>query len=67
MKHLLWKWFSTEWTASLIKVLEIQLYECVSAEHCNLGKRLTESSTEMGWQWDNNKEKVGGWKNGGGE
>uniref|UniRef100_A0A8C6FJR3 Fatty acid binding protein 9 n=1 Tax=Moschus moschiferus TaxID=68415 RepID=A0A8C6FJR3_MOSMO len=51
-----WKLVSSENFDEYMKALE----------HCNLDKRLTEPSTEMGWQRDNNKEKVGGWKNGGG-
>ena len=39
----------------------------VVAEHCNLVKRLIESSAEMGWQGDDNKKKAGGWENGSGK
>uniref|UniRef100_A0A8D1C9A0 Peripheral myelin protein 2 n=1 Tax=Sus scrofa TaxID=9823 RepID=A0A8D1C9A0_PIG len=51
-----WKLVSSENFDDYMKALE----------RCNLGKRLTESSTKMGWQRDNNKEKAGGWKNGSG-
>ncbi|TKC43537.1 hypothetical protein EI555_011038, partial [Monodon monoceros] len=50
--------------ASIQKVRASQLCKPIFAERCNFGKRLVESSTEMEWQRDNNKEKVGGWKNG---
>ncbi|XP_064123941.1 myelin P2 protein isoform X2 [Loxodonta africana] len=49
-----WKLVSSENFDEYMKALE----------HCNLGERLTESRTEMGWQRDNNKEKVSGRKNG---
>lgn len=49
--------------ASLIN----QLCELVFAERRNLGQRLIESSAEMGWQRDHNKEKAGGWENGSGK
>uniref|UniRef100_A0A9L0JC23 Peripheral myelin protein 2 n=1 Tax=Equus asinus TaxID=9793 RepID=A0A9L0JC23_EQUAS len=51
-----WKLVSSENFDDYMKALE----------HCNLGKRFTESSAEMGWQRDNNKEKVDGWENGSG-
>lgn len=44
-----------------------QLCDLVFAERHNLDQRLIESSAEMGWQRDHNKEKAGGWKNGSGK
>ncbi|XP_037659257.1 uncharacterized protein LOC119509353 isoform X2 [Choloepus didactylus] len=48
-----WKLVSSEHFDDYMKALE----------HCHLGERFIESSTEMGWQRDDNKEKVDGWEN----
>ncbi|KAL2766873.1 myelin P2 protein isoform 2, partial [Daubentonia madagascariensis] len=51
-----WKLVSSEHFDDYMKALE----------HCDPGERLTESSTEMGWQRDNHKKKIGEWENGSG-
>ncbi|KAM7075857.1 uncharacterized protein WM277_001568 isoform 2-T2 [Molossus nigricans] len=51
-----WKLVSSEHFDDYMKALECH----------NLGERFTESSAEMGWQRDHNKEKVDGWQNGSG-
>uniref|UniRef100_A0A5F8GG87 Peripheral myelin protein 2 n=1 Tax=Monodelphis domestica TaxID=13616 RepID=A0A5F8GG87_MONDO len=51
-----WKLVSSENFEDYMKALD----------NYNLRQRSTESGSEMGWQRDYNKEKVGGWKNGGG-
>nr|XP_020036123.1 myelin P2 protein isoform X2 [Castor canadensis] len=52
-----WKLVSSEHFDDYMKALEC----------CHPGERLTESCTEMGWQRDDHKEKVGRWENGSGK
>uniref|UniRef100_A0A674IHX3 Cytosolic fatty-acid binding proteins domain-containing protein n=1 Tax=Terrapene triunguis TaxID=2587831 RepID=A0A674IHX3_9SAUR len=50
-----WKLVSSEKFDDYMKELECR----------NLRKRVIGSSAEVEWQRDHNKEKIGGWENGG--